>query len=45
MGENNAVQSKGNAVTKDTLLAAASIYQTMYGNPNGTIPATFQVDC
>ncbi|DAZ92963.1 TPA: LOW QUALITY PROTEIN: hypothetical protein N0F65_006282 [Lagenidium giganteum] len=43
MGENNAVQSRGNAVSRDSLLAAAAIYQTMYGNPDGTVPATFQV--
>ncbi|KAF1330510.1 Atpase, partial [Globisporangium splendens] len=43
MGENNAVQSKGALVTRDSLLAAASIYQAMYANPDGSVPATFQV--
>uniref|UniRef100_K3X8I6 Methyltransferase type 11 domain-containing protein n=1 Tax=Globisporangium ultimum (strain ATCC 200006 / CBS 805.95 / DAOM BR144) TaxID=431595 RepID=K3X8I6_GLOUD len=43
MGENNAVQSKGAPVTRDSLLAAASIYQAMYANPDGSVPATFQV--
>ncbi|KAJ0412635.1 hypothetical protein ATCC90586_002265 [Pythium insidiosum] len=43
MGENSAVLSKGRPVTRDSLLAAASIYQSMYANPDGTVPATFQV--
>lgn len=43
MGENNAVLSRGAPVTRDSLLAAASIYQAMYANPDGSVPATFQV--
>ncbi|RLN25781.1 hypothetical protein BBJ28_00011859, partial [Nothophytophthora sp. Chile5] len=43
MGENHAVQSQGTPVTRESLLAAASIYQTMFGQPDGTVPATFQV--
>lgn len=43
MGENNAVLSRGAPVTRDSLLAAASIYQSMYANPDGSVPATFQV--
>lgn len=43
MGENNAVISKGRPATRDSLLAAASIYQSMYANPDGSVPATFQV--
>lgn len=43
MGENNAVLSRGAPVTRDSLLAAASIYQSMYANADGSVPATFQV--
>lgn len=43
MGENNAVQSKGRPATRESLLAAAAIYQQMYANPDGSVPATFQV--
>ncbi|CEG36956.1 Predicted methyltransferase [Plasmopara halstedii] len=43
MGENHAVSSKGLPATRDSLLATASIYQSMFGQPNGTVPATFQV--
>ncbi|GMF65560.1 unnamed protein product [Phytophthora lilii] len=43
MGENHAVQSRGAPATRDSLLAAASIYQSMFGQPDGTVPATFQV--
>lgn len=42
MGENNASVLKGR-MTKDSLLAAASIYQAMYGLEDGLVPATFQV--
>lgn len=43
MGENHAVNSKGAPATRDSLLAAASIYQSMFGQPDGAVPATFQV--
>ncbi|KDO32383.1 hypothetical protein SPRG_02860 [Saprolegnia parasitica CBS 223.65] len=44
MAENNApFSSSAIAPSRDTLLAAASIYQTMYGNEDGSIPVTFQV--
>ncbi|KAG7385147.1 NADH dehydrogenase [ubiquinone] 1 alpha subcomplex assembly factor 5 [Phytophthora boehmeriae] len=43
MGENHAVQSRGPPATRESLLAAASIYQSMFGQPDGTVPATFQV--
>uniref|UniRef100_A0AAV1TKU9 Methyltransferase type 11 domain-containing protein n=1 Tax=Peronospora matthiolae TaxID=2874970 RepID=A0AAV1TKU9_9STRA len=43
MGENHAVTSRGSPATRDSLLAAASIYQSMFGQPDGTVPATFQV--
>lgn len=25
------------------MMAAAAIYQELYGNPDGTVPATFQI--
>lgn len=28
---------------RDTMLAAAAVYKEMYGNDDGTIPATFQI--
>ncbi|CAH0479262.1 unnamed protein product [Peronospora belbahrii] len=43
MGENHAVNSRGAPVTRDSLLAAASIYQSMFGQPDGTVPVTFQI--
>jgi NADH dehydrogenase [ubiquinone] 1 alpha subcomplex assembly factor 5 len=30
-------------MSRDTALATASIYQSMFGESDGTIPATFQV--
>ncbi|KAI9913257.1 hypothetical protein PsorP6_005843 [Peronosclerospora sorghi] len=42
MGEFNAINSR-RAVTRDSLLATASVYQSMYGLPDGTVPATFPV--
>ncbi|KAG0163244.1 hypothetical protein DFQ28_000226 [Apophysomyces sp. BC1034] len=43
MGENNAVLSRRSFLKRDTLLAASSIYKELHGNPDGTIPATFQI--
>ncbi|CAI5701662.1 unnamed protein product [Peronospora effusa] len=43
MGENHAINSRGAPATRDSLLAAASIYQSMFGQSDGTVPATFQV--
>jgi NADH dehydrogenase [ubiquinone] 1 alpha subcomplex assembly factor 5 len=43
MGENNAVKKRRSWVNRKTIMAAASIYKSMYGNPDGSIPATFQV--
>jgi NADH dehydrogenase [ubiquinone] 1 alpha subcomplex assembly factor 5 len=43
MGENNAAWNRKSHLHRDTLLAAASIYREMYGNEDGTIPATFQI--
>jgi NADH dehydrogenase [ubiquinone] 1 alpha subcomplex assembly factor 5 len=43
MGEANAALLRGPPLKRSTLHAAASAYQTLYGNEDGTIPATFQV--
>nr|XP_054759374.1 arginine-hydroxylase NDUFAF5, mitochondrial-like [Lytechinus pictus] len=43
MAENNASWSRKNYLQRDTMAAAAAIYKDMYGNEDGTIPATFQV--
>jgi len=43
MGENNAILKRRNYTSKDTFLSAAAVYQHLYGNENGSIPATFQV--
>ena len=43
MGESTAALNRQFSVGRDTFLAAASIYQELYGLEDGTIPATFQV--
>ena len=43
MGENNAVIARKPYLRKSTFDAASAIYKEMYGNEDGTIPATFQV--
>ncbi|PIA15703.1 S-adenosyl-L-methionine-dependent methyltransferase [Coemansia reversa NRRL 1564] len=43
MGEGNAVVQRLPYIRRDTLLAASAIYKELYGNKDGTIPATFQV--
>ncbi|CAK9209194.1 unnamed protein product [Sphagnum troendelagicum] len=43
MGEVNAVRQRSLVMSRDTALATASIYQSMFGESDGTIPATFQV--
>ncbi|KAI9248649.1 S-adenosyl-L-methionine-dependent methyltransferase [Sporodiniella umbellata] len=43
MGESNAVITRRPFLKRDTLLSAASIYKELHGNPDGTIPATFQI--
>ncbi|KAK7103785.1 arginine-hydroxylase NDUFAF5, mitochondrial-like [Littorina saxatilis] len=42
MGENNCSWSRKLLMHRDTMVAAAAIYQSMYGNEQG-VPATFQV--
>ncbi|CAG8456144.1 5750_t:CDS:10 [Acaulospora morrowiae] len=43
MGESNAVITRRSFLKRDTLIAAASIYKELYGKPDGSIPATFQI--
>lgn len=43
MGESNCSLNRKLNLNKDLLLAAQSIYQEMYGNEDGSIPATYQV--
>ncbi|GBC02806.1 hypothetical protein RclHR1_04830004 [Rhizophagus clarus] len=43
MGESNAVLARRSFLKRDTLLAASAIYKELYGNPDGSIPATFQI--
>ncbi|ETW83776.1 hypothetical protein HETIRDRAFT_314737 [Heterobasidion irregulare TC 32-1] len=43
MGESNAVLGRRHIIRRDTLAAASAIYKELHGEPDGTIPATFQV--
>ncbi|TFL05833.1 S-adenosyl-L-methionine-dependent methyltransferase [Pterulicium gracile] len=43
MGESNAIIGRRNIIHRDTLTAASAIYKALHGNPDGTIPATFQI--
>ncbi|KAF6159675.1 hypothetical protein GIB67_029933 [Kingdonia uniflora] len=43
MGENNALLQRNNILKRETALATAAIYQSMFGAEDGTVPATFQV--
>lgn len=48
MGENNAARNRKLSIPRETLMAAAAIYENMYGNNNGkdgsrSVPASFQV--
>ena len=43
MAENNALVKRKSYLRRESLLAAAAIYRTLYGKPDGTIPATFQI--
>jgi len=44
MGEGNVALQRRSFVPKETFLATASMYQTMYGLSDESIPATFQVN-
>ena len=43
MGENNANVNRKLSLSRDSLLAAAAIYQEMYGLEEGGVPATYQI--
>ncbi|KAL2631231.1 hypothetical protein R1flu_015917 [Riccia fluitans] len=43
MGEGNAVRQRNPVLKRATALAAAAVYESMFGDVDGTIPATFQV--
>ncbi|CAI9099405.1 OLC1v1036220C1 [Oldenlandia corymbosa var. corymbosa] len=43
MGETNALLQRSQILKKETALATAAVYQSMFGAEDGTIPATFQV--
>ncbi|KAJ3087729.1 hypothetical protein HK102_010429 [Quaeritorhiza haematococci] len=43
MGESNAIAARKPHLTRDTLMAASAIYKEIYGNSDGTIPATFLI--
>lgn len=43
MGESNAALNRKGFISREVLLAVSGIYQAMYGNPDGSIPATFQL--
>ncbi|XP_038662865.1 arginine-hydroxylase NDUFAF5, mitochondrial isoform X1 [Scyliorhinus canicula] len=43
MGESNCAWSRKPLLHRDTMLAAAAIYKEMYGNDDGSVPATFQI--
>ncbi|PIN09594.1 putative methyltransferase [Handroanthus impetiginosus] len=43
MGETNALLQRSNILKRDTALATAAVYESMFALGDGTIPATFQV--
>ncbi|XP_033479264.1 arginine-hydroxylase NDUFAF5, mitochondrial isoform X1 [Epinephelus lanceolatus] len=43
MGESNCAWNRRSLLHRDTILAAAAIYKEMYGNQDGSIPATFEI--
>ncbi|XP_072713533.1 arginine-hydroxylase NDUFAF5, mitochondrial isoform X2 [Ciconia boyciana] len=43
MGESNCSWNRKPLLHRETMLAAAAIYREMYGNSDGSVPATFQV--
>ncbi|WJX36400.1 hypothetical protein P8452_24282 [Trifolium repens] len=43
MGETNALSQMNTMLKRDTALATAAIYDSMFASEDGTIPATFQV--
>lgn len=43
MGESNCAWNRRSLLHRDSMLAAAAIYQEMYGVEDGSVPATFQI--
>lgn len=43
MGESNCSWTRRSLLHRDTILAAAAIYKEMYGNEDGSVPATFDI--
>jgi len=43
MGESNAIIGRPHYIYRDLLAGASAVYQELYRNEDGTIPATFQV--
>ncbi|CAM2110916.1 arginine-hydroxylase NDUFAF5, mitochondrial isoform X1 [Lepidochelys kempii] len=43
MGESNCSWNRKPILHRETMLAAAAIYQEMYGSNDGSVPATFQI--
>ncbi|UJR14958.1 hypothetical protein I4U23_001937 [Adineta vaga] len=43
MGENNCSRNRRLTLKRETLQAAQAIYQNMYGNQDGSIPATYRI--
>uniref|UniRef100_A0A8D0H3U9 Arginine-hydroxylase NDUFAF5, mitochondrial n=1 Tax=Sphenodon punctatus TaxID=8508 RepID=A0A8D0H3U9_SPHPU len=43
MGESNCSWNRKPMLHRETMLAAAAVYKEMYGNNDGTVPATFQI--
>lgn len=43
MGESNCALNRRCLLHRDSMMAAAAIYQEMYGEEDGSIPATFQI--
>ncbi|GMK59184.1 hypothetical protein CspeluHIS016_0701990 [Cutaneotrichosporon spelunceum] len=43
MGESNAILGRRPQISRDVLLAAEAIYKELYGNEDGSVPATFQI--
>ncbi|XP_057699612.1 arginine-hydroxylase NDUFAF5, mitochondrial isoform X1 [Corythoichthys intestinalis] len=43
MGESNCAWNRRSMLHRDTILAAAAVYKEMYGNKDGSVPATFDI--
>ncbi|KAI9011131.1 S-adenosyl-L-methionine-dependent methyltransferase [Gaertneriomyces semiglobifer] len=43
MGESNAILARKPYLSRDTMMAAAAAYTELYGEADGSIPATFQI--